>query len=102
MLMLKQESKDAGPKDTIHSVYEKQRGMLAAKNLGKLPRNLTQVANARCKSDITSFYEVKESIRDLLFMVMEQSKLCEGKDKFVPIVTATTEPMCVLTLWYKS
>ena len=29
-------------------------------------------------------------------MVMEQSKLCEGKDKFVRIVTATPEPMCVL------
>ena len=28
-------------------------------------------------------------------MVMEQSKLCEDKDKFVRIVTATPEPKCI-------
>jgi len=95
--MLKQESKDAGPKDTVYSVYEKQGGILAAKNLGELPRNPTQVANVRCKSDIASSLCSKKSIRDPLFMVMEQSKLCEGKDKFVRIVTATLGPMCVLT-----
>ena len=36
----------------------------------------------------------KKSIRDPLFMVMEQSKLCG--DKFVRVVTASPEPMCIL------
>lgn len=96
MLMLKEESTDAGPKDTVHHVYEKQGGILSAKNLGELPRNRTQVANVRSKSDVANSLCSKKSIRDPLFMVMEQSKLCEGKDKFVRIVTATPEPMCVL------
>ena len=51
--MLKEESRDAGPKDTVHHVYEKQGGILSAKNLGELPRNHTQVANVRRKSDVT-------------------------------------------------
>ena len=96
MLMLKQESKDAGPKNTVHNVYEKQGGILGAKSLGELPRNRTQVANVRRKSDVANSLCSKKSVRDPLFMVMEQSKLCEGKDKFVRIVMATPEPMCVL------
>ena len=96
MLLLKQESKDAGPKDAVNTVYEKQGGILSAKNLGELPRNRTQVANIRRRSDVANSLCSKKSIRDPLFMVMEQSKLCEGKDKFVRIVTATPEPMCVL------
>ena len=54
MLMLKEECKDAGPKDTVHNVYEKQGGILSAKNLGELPRNRTQVANVRRKSDVAN------------------------------------------------
>lgn len=96
MLMLKQESKDTGPKDTVHNVYGKQGGILGAKNLGELPRNRSQVANVRRKSDVPNSLCSKKSIRDPLFMVMEQSKLCEGKDRFVRIVTATPEPMCIL------
>ena len=96
MQMLKEESKNVGPKGTVHHVYEKQGGILSAKNLGELPRNRTQVANVRRKSDVANSLCSRKSIRDPLFMVMEQSKLCEGKDKFVRIVTATPEPMCVL------
>ena len=54
MLMLKEECKDAGPKDTVHNVYEKQGGILSAKNLGELPRNRIQVANVRRKSDVAN------------------------------------------------
>ena len=54
------------------------------------------MANIRHRSDVANSLCSKKSIRDPLFMVMEQSKLCEGKDKFVRIVTATPEPMCVL------
>ena len=54
MLMLKEESKDAGPKDTVHRVYNKQGGILSPKNLGELPKNRTQVANVRRKSDVAN------------------------------------------------
>ena len=54
MLMLKKECKDAGSKDTVHDVYEKQGGILSAKNLGEIPRNCTQIANIRRKSGVAN------------------------------------------------
>ena len=38
-----------------------------------------------------------KGIRDPLLMVMEQCKVCESGDKFVRVVTASPEPMCVLS-----
>lgn len=68
-----------------------------ASSLGMLPRNREQVANLRrgnesCGVSICS----SKSVRDLLFMVMEQSKICESGDKFVCVLTASPEPLCVL------
>ena len=37
-----------------------------------------------------------KALQDPLFMVMEQSQLCESGDKFVRVVTACPEPMCIL------
>ena len=68
MQMLKQESKDAGPKDTVHNVYKKQGGILDAKSLGELPRNRTQVAKVRRKSDVANSLCSKKSVRDPLYI----------------------------------
>ena len=69
---------------------------MKAKSLEELPRNRTQVSNVRRKFDSTSSLCSKKSNRDPLFIVMEQSKIHDGKDKFVRTVTACPEPMCVL------
>ena len=96
MAMIKQESKNGGPKDTVCKVYNKQGGMMGAKSLGELPRNRAQVANMRRSNDTTASLCSKKSLRDPLFMVMEQCKLQDGKDKFVRTVTACPESMCLL------
>ena len=68
-----------------------------AASLGMLPRNREQVANFR-RGNETSGVSISssKSTRDPLFMVMEQSKICESGDKFVRVVTASPEPMCIL------
>ena len=97
MMMIKHESKSAGPKDTVCRVYNKQGGMMKAKSLGKLPRKRAQVANMKHSSDMTPSLCSKKTFRDPLFMVMEQCKSQDGKDKFVRTVTACPEPMCLLS-----
>lgn len=68
-----------------------------ASSLGMLPRNREQVANLR-RGNETSGVSICSSkgVHDPLFMVMEQSKICESGDKFVRVVTASPEPMCIL------
>lgn len=65
-----------------------------AQSIGALPRNREQVSNIR-RGNENSICS-KKSLRDPLFMVMEQSKLCEAGDKFVRVVTGCPEPMCIL------
>ena len=67
---------------------------MAASSLGQLPRNREQVKNIRRKVNSQVPLCSRKSIRDPLFMVMEQSKL--SGDKFVRVVTASPEPMCIL------
>ena len=50
----------------------------------------------RCNVNSTLPMSSSKGLRDPLFMVMEQCKLCESGGKFVPVVTASSEPMCVL------
>ena len=97
MMMIKHESKSAGPKDTVCRMYNKQGGMIEAKSLGELPRNHAQVANMRRSSDMIPSLCSKKTFKDPLFMVMEQCKSQDGKDKFVRTVTTCPEPMCLLS-----
>ena len=68
-----------------------------ASSLGMLSRNREQVAN-RHRGIENSGVPIcsNKRVRDPLFMVTEQSKICESGDKFVRVVTASPEPMCVL------
>ena len=67
---------------------------MCAKSLGELPRNHMQVSNAKCNSYTGTSLRRNKSLRDLLFLVMEQCKLQD--DKFVRSVAACPEPMCLL------
>ena len=94
---LKEEAQNCPPKEAVHAVYEGKGGMMGASCLGELPRNRDQVSNMRrtITNSKPAMYSNK-SLRDPLFMVMEQCKLCESGDKFVRVVTASPEPMCLL------
>ena len=96
MNALKEEAQIHPPNQAVNVVYEEKGGMMGAKSLGELPRNRDQVSNIR--RSISSNLPICSSkgVRDPLFMVMEQCKLCESGDKFVRVVTASPEPMCVL------
>ena len=65
-------------------------------SLGMLPQNREQAANLRRGETSGASMCSNKSVRDPLFMVMEQSKICESGDKFVRVVTASPEPMCIL------
>ena len=90
---LKHEASSLLPKEAVKAVYTSEGGMMEANSLGKLPCNREQVANIRRSVNNVSMCSSK-GLKDPLFQVMEQSKLCG--DKFVRIVTASPEPMCVL------
>ena len=65
-----------------------------AKSQGELPRNHMQVSNAKRNNFTSLSLCSNKSLRDPLFVVMEQCKLQD--DKFVRTVTACPEPMCLL------
>ena len=69
---------------------------MGATSIGELPRNRQQVSNIRSKINSSSSICSAKGLRDPLFMVMEQSKLCESGENFVRVVTACPEPMCLL------
>ena len=96
MSMIKKESENCTPKGTVSTIYTKQGGMMRATSLGELPRNRLQISNARRNIRANSSICSSKGLQDPLFMVMEQSKLCESGDKFVRVVTACPEPMCLL------
>ena len=89
---LKEEAENHAPKAVVNSVYERNGGIMSAHSVGSLPRNREQVSNIRrgTENSLCS----NKGLHDPLFMVMEQSKACG--DKFVRVVTASPEPMCVL------
>ena len=68
---------------------------MKAASLGQLPRNRQQVSNIRRSVGFQVPLCSKKGLNDPLFMVMQQSKLCG--DSFVRTVTASPEPMCILT-----
>lgn len=57
--------------------------MIGAKSLGELPRNHDQVSNTRRSVNSSLPICSSKGLRDPLFLVMEQCKLCESGDKFV-------------------
>ena len=69
---------------------------MGATSIGKLPRNRQQISNVCSKIGTNSLVCNAKALQDPLFMVMEQRVLCESKDKFVRVVTACPEPMCIL------
>ena len=93
MRALKEEAQNHPP---VNVVYEEKGGMMGAKSLGELPRNRGQVSNMRRSVNSNLPLCSSKGLRNPLFMVMEQCKLCESGDKFVRVVTASPEPMCVL------
>ena len=93
---LKEEARNHPPKEAVSVVYEEKGGMMGAKSLGELPRNRGQISNMRRNVNSNLPLCSCKGLRDPLFMVMEQCKLCESGDKFVRAVTASPEPMCVL------
>ena len=96
MALIKKEAENCAPKDAVSTIYKKQGGMMRATSIGELPRNRQQILNIRSKIGSNSSICSAKGLRDPLFMVMEQSKLCESGDKFVRVVTACPEPMCIL------
>ena len=96
MSMIKEESENSAPKDAVSAIHTKQGGIMAASSQGKLPRNRLQISNVRRKIGTNLPICSSKGVRDPLFMVMEQGKLCESGDKFVRVVTACPEPMCIL------
>lgn len=74
---------------------------MGASCLGELPRNHEQVSNMRRMNNSKLPMCSSKGPRDSLFMVMEQSKLCESGDKFVHIVMGSPEPMCLLATDHK-
>ena len=92
---LKKRAVTCTPKETVNAIYTAEGGILEANSLGSLPRNREQVANLRrsLSGNSVPLYS-KKGLKDPLFMVMEQSKLCG--DNFVRFVTATPEPMSIL------
>ena len=96
MALIKKKAKNCAPKEAVSAVYNKQGGIMGATSIGELPRNRQQISNVRSKIGTNSSICSAKGLRDPLFMVMEQSKLCESGDKFVRVVTACPEPMCIL------
>lgn len=98
LLSLKEEAQAHPPKAAIDVVYSENGGIMKAASVGQLPRNHQQVSNLR--RDVAAKSNLRlcsaKGVRDPLFMVMEQSKLCKSQEKFVRIVTASPEPMSVL------
>ncbi len=90
--VLKNQANYLLPKGAVAAVYSSEGGMMQASSLGKLPRNREQVAKMRRGNNFSICSN--KGLKDPLFQVMEQSKLCG--DKFVRIVTTSPEPMCVL------
>jgi len=95
MTLIKEESENSTPKDVVSVIYKKQGGLMGASSVGELPRDRHQISNIRSKTTNTSICSAK-GLKDPLYMVMEQSKLCECEEKFVRVVNACPEPMCVL------
>ena len=96
MTLIKEESESRAPKDAVSTIYKKQGGLMGATSIGELPRNRHQISNIRSKTSASSSICSAKGLKDPLYMVMEQSKLCESGDKFVRVVNACPEPMCVL------
>ena len=94
MSMIKEESENCIPKGTVSTIYTNQGGMMGATSLGELPRNRLMLAVIFVLILLFAVLRVYEI--HCLCMVMEQSKLCESGDKFVRVVTACPEPMCLL------
>ena len=91
---LKCETEEKCPKEAVNTVYQSHGGIMESNSLGKLPRNREQFSNLRRLNKNVSMCSNK-GLNDPLFLVMEQSKLCG--DNFVRIVTASPEPMCILS-----
>lgn len=81
MKVLKEEAENHAPKAVVNTVYKRSGGIMNASSIGALPRNREQVSNIRRGTD-NSLCSNK-GIHDPLYMVMEQSKICESGDKFV-------------------
>ena len=96
MEMMKKGAENSSPKEAVSTVYKKQGGMMEATSIDELPRNRQQISNIRSKFSANSSICSNKGLRDPLFMVMEQIKLCQSGDKCVRVVTACPEPMCIL------
>ena len=96
MKALKDEAQNCPPKDAVSTVYDEKGGMMGATSLGELPRNRDQISNMRRSINSKLPMCSSKGLRDPLFMVMEQCKMCESGDKFVRVVTASPEPMSLL------
>jgi hypothetical protein len=84
---IKQEVKDAGPKDVVASVSAKVGGVIGARAPGQLPRGEMQVTNAK------RTLKFSEGHGDELFVMMQQAK---SGDRFVRDIKAATEPAIVV------
>ena len=88
MALIKRKAENCAPKDAVSAIYDKQIGMMGATSMGELPRNRQQLSNVYSKIGTNSSICSAKGLRDPLYMVMEQSKLCESGDKFIRVVTA--------------
>ena len=94
MNALKAEANVLLPKAAVEKVFDDKGGIMGAASQGELPRNREQVSNLRRKVNSQVPIYSNKGLKDPLYMVMEQSKLCG--DSFVRVVTVSPEPMCIL------
>lgn len=85
--MIKQEVKEAGPKEVVALVSTKVGGVIGARAPGQLPRGEMQVTNAK------RTLKFSEGHGDELFVMMQQAKT---GDRYVRDIKAAPEPAIVV------
>ena len=92
---LKRELETQSPREAVCKAFTARGGVMGAKSAGELPQRVYNIKH-QLKKQGTSCPASKGKGRDLLFVVMEQCKSAEKKERFVQEVTCAPEPMAVL------
>ena len=93
------------PAEAIHKVYSTKGGVIGARSAGELPLHQQQAYNIknkvkkqRLEGTSSTTCRTRGKGRDLLYIVMEQCKSAERKDRYVQEVTCAPEPMAILAM----
>jgi len=88
------------PKKAVDIVFEKNGGLLNARNAGELPHGRDQAYYLKKKLRQEALTKsvgcsIVDGARDMLYAVILQCKTSQGSDRFVQDVTCAPEPMAV-------